>query len=88
MLGTHIPKDEAANAAAGWAGDRALIFNKGSKRGVLLYAEWDSPEEAQEFYDAARKFTDILDEKNNNKVTLRRISNTATAIFVEPNNLK
>lgn len=84
MLGTHIPKDVAAKAAAGWAGDRALIINQGSKRGVLLYTEWDSPEEAKEFYEAAQKFVNILSEKNKNKVTLRMISKTGTGIMVEP----
>lgn len=84
MLGSHIPKDEAARAAAGWAGDRTLIINQGSSRGVLLYAEWDSPEEAKEFYEAAQRFVDVLKEKNKNKISLRMISKTATAITVDP----
>jgi hypothetical protein len=84
MLGTHISKDAATSAAAGWAGDRALIINNGSVRGVLVYTEWDSPEEAKEFYSAAQKFTDILKQKNKSKITLRMISNTATAIMLDP----
>jgi hypothetical protein len=82
MLGTHIPKDQATKAAAGWAGDRTLIVKKGSTRGVLLYTEWDSPEEAKEFYEAAQKFSDVLKEKNKSKITLRMISKTAASIMV------
>jgi hypothetical protein len=84
MLGTQIPRDTATSAAAGWAGDRTLIINNGPIRGVLVYAEWDSPKEAKEFYDAAEKFAEVLRKKNQSKISIRMISKSATAILVDP----
>jgi hypothetical protein len=44
----------AANAAAGWGGDRvALLDGPNGARAVVLLTEWDTPAEATEFADAA-----------------------------------
>ena len=39
-------------AAAGWDGDRFMVVEKGSERGLVWALVWDSPIEAAEFSDA------------------------------------
>ena len=50
---------ESRRAAAGWAGDRYVVYT-GSKPGEVLFAQltsWDSENDAREFYDAYAKRT-------------------------------
>lgn len=42
----------AQRAAAGWDGDRFMVVEKGSERGLVWALVWDSPIEAAEFSDA------------------------------------
>jgi hypothetical protein len=49
ILGIHYTN----KAAEGWGGDRALLLEKGDARVLWLVTTWDTPEDAQEFRDAA-----------------------------------
>ncbi len=49
-------RELAASAAAGWAGDRAVIVTQGGKENVLWLTRWDSERDAQEFFSAYREF--------------------------------
>lgn len=49
ILGIHYTN----KAAEGWGGDRALLLEKGDARVLWLVTAWDTPEDAQEFRDAA-----------------------------------
>lgn len=62
-LGTELPRDRAAAAAAGWGTDRLLVFQHArneSRWGWVLVARWDTPAETDELaaaldtYAAAR----------------------------------
>jgi hypothetical protein len=52
-------------AAEGWGGDRALLLEKGDARALWLVTVWDTPEDAQEFRDAAAaQFQETSDAKS------------------------
>lgn len=47
----------SARAAAGWDGDRYVVLQSGSARGIVWASVWDSPLEAAEFSDALVRAT-------------------------------
>ena len=47
----------AARAAAGWDGDRFMVVERGTDRGIVWALVWDSPVEAAEFTDAMVRST-------------------------------
>ena len=48
-------KMRAADAAAGWGGDRAVVYSsKLGKKGVVWKTHWDSEKDALQFHDAYR----------------------------------
>lgn len=47
----------AARAAAGWDGDRFMVVERGSERGLVWAIVWDSPVDAAEFTDALVRAT-------------------------------
>lgn len=50
-----LKKDErAAQAAAGWGGDRFGVYEKGGERLLAWVTEWDTETDAREFQSAAR----------------------------------
>jgi hypothetical protein len=52
-------------AAEGWGGDRVLLLGKGDARALWLVTVWDTPEDAQEFRDAAAsEFQESPDAKS------------------------
>lgn len=56
LAGSAAKREMAAAAAAGWAGDRAVIIREGAAERVLWVTRWDSERDAQEFYSAYREF--------------------------------
>jgi hypothetical protein len=47
----------AARAAAGWDGDRFMVVERGTERGIVWALVWDSPVDAAEFTDAMVRAT-------------------------------
>jgi hypothetical protein len=55
MLGLHLgERSEVYDAAAGWGGAQYRAWTDGAETAVLLQTEWDTPEDAKQFLDAAR----------------------------------
>lgn len=54
LLGRTLSKEEAAQAAAGWAGDSLLAFQQGEELVLGWVTAWDDREEALEFYRSYR----------------------------------
>lgn len=56
-LERYLPIDQADSAALGWDGDRYQVLGDDQGRLALaMQTVWDSPEEAQEFFDAYSGF--------------------------------
>ncbi|MCZ6621260.1 MAG: hypothetical protein O7C72_05100 [Deltaproteobacteria bacterium] len=55
LLRRNLPEDEADQAAAGWAGDHLLAFQKGQKLVLGWITAWDSREDAVQFYRSYRQ---------------------------------
>ncbi len=70
ILGEYLTKADARKAAAGWGGDRAVLYE--NAKGDLLVvhlSEWDSPSEAQEFFEAyssrlSKRFSSLSEKAN------------------------
>lgn len=57
LSGAQTRRELAASAAAGWAGDRAVLFETPEKKEAVLWKTyWDSPRDAQEFFSTYREF--------------------------------
>jgi hypothetical protein len=55
LLRGALKKDErAAQAAAGWGGDRFAVYQKGNDRLLAWVTEWDTEADAREFQSAAK----------------------------------
>ena len=62
-LESVLPNSPAERSAAGWGGDRFQVLGNGSEERAFVYlAVWDTAEEAQEFFDGYRRFTDASRE--------------------------
>ncbi|KPN31139.1 hypothetical protein SY89_01882 [Halolamina pelagica] len=61
VLGTELPEDRAAEAAAGWGNDR-LVAVTGDTEGYVWVLRWDTDADAREF---ERAFADYLDARGN-----------------------
>jgi len=48
-------QNTAVQGAAGWDGDRFVLFNTPQGQGIAWASVWDSPTDASEFYDAIGK---------------------------------
>ena len=55
LLSRNLPKGEARQAAAGWAGDSLLGFQQGEELVLGWVTAWDNPEEAREFFASLRR---------------------------------
>lgn len=55
LLGRTLSKEEAAQAAAGWAGDNLFAFQQGEELALGWVTAWDSREEALEFHRSYRR---------------------------------
>ncbi len=55
LLDRTLPSGEAAQAAAGWGGDRFLAFEQEARLVLAWVTAWDNREEAQEFFRSYRK---------------------------------
>jgi hypothetical protein len=57
-LGVYLGQDEPSGideqAAAGWAGDQLVVYQRGDESGVVWWTTWDSEADAQEAFAAAR----------------------------------
>ncbi len=54
LLSQTLSKEEAAQAAAGWAGDNLFAFQQGEELVLGWVTAWDNREEALEFYRSYR----------------------------------
>ena len=62
-LEATLTAEDAAEAAAGWGGDRyALFTDPGERTVVFLVAEWDTEDDATEFANAFATFTQLRTE--------------------------
>lgn len=60
-LESGLADSEAERAAAGWGGDRFQVLRSDSGDRTFVYlVAWDTAEEAREFFDEYRRFTDGL----------------------------
>lgn len=55
LLSRTLSKEEATQAAAGWAGDSLLAFQQGEELVLGWVTAWDDREEAGEFYRSFRR---------------------------------
>jgi hypothetical protein len=59
-----VPSKVANNAAAGWGGDRALLFEKTGSAPLFVWKTiWDKPSDAGEFFDAYKALKEHLGEE-------------------------
>jgi hypothetical protein len=65
MLDNWIPSDNAEAAAEGWDGDNLTFYEKDDEYLFTWNINWDSTEDAQEFYSA---FQEMLSETSAHKV--------------------
>jgi hypothetical protein len=57
LLNVHLSEGRSKRAAAGWGGDQILLLENGSgKNAILVDTVWDTPEEANEFFDAMQEW--------------------------------
>jgi hypothetical protein len=60
FLREHLPSEaDAIRGAAGWDGDRFLVFRSGSSTGMLWVSVWDSAVDASEFVDLLARHFDL-----------------------------
>lgn len=54
LLDGYLPEEQAFLASAGWDGDRFGLYEHSGNANLFLawYTTWDSPQDAQEFFDA------------------------------------
>jgi hypothetical protein len=53
VLSLHLTEERARRAAAGWGGDQILLLeNSTGKNAVVVRTVWDTPEDAEEFFQA------------------------------------
>jgi hypothetical protein len=54
----QLPEDSARKAAAGWGGDRYVLFRRNSDGAALLVlrSQWDTQKDASEFFIALRQY--------------------------------
>jgi hypothetical protein len=58
VLETHFPKEDLAAASAGWGGDALSVYEKEGRLSLVLWAtEWDTPEDASQFEEQAKRLT-------------------------------
>lgn len=70
---------ESKKAAAGWGGDRYALYEE-LKTGRVLLAQllvWDTPEDAQEFFDAYVKRTNLRYANGNHETQMQRGGSSA-----------
>ena len=51
LFSGFVSREEAMMVAGGWDGDRFVAFRRGDEISFIWVTAWDSPEDAQEFYD-------------------------------------
>ncbi len=56
-LGQRRSSGTHEQAAAGWAGDRLVIYGRGVRTAAVWWTTWDTEDEAEEAYQAARAVT-------------------------------
>jgi len=62
VLLAGVPSEEAARAAAGWGGDRALLFERAGRAPLFVWqTTWDRAADAQEFY---RSFNNLQRQRS------------------------
>ena len=55
LLSRRLSQEEAAQAAAGWAGDSLLVFQRGDAMVLAWVTAWENPKEAMEFFTSYRR---------------------------------
>jgi hypothetical protein len=83
---------ESKRAAAGWGGDRYAVYRGPDDRLLLMHAsEWDTANEAEEFFNAYVKrtafrypgATDVSETETATRGTLRRWQTAEGGVFIE-----
>ncbi len=54
-LGQREPSGTADVAAAGWAGDRIVVYTRGPETAVVWWTTWDTEKDAEEAFHAAKR---------------------------------
>lgn len=80
-LAQHRPKvDSDEAAAAGWAGDRLRVYQKGTDSGaVVWFTLWDDETEAEEALEAARNVRDAVPPEQR---ALHRVERRGRAVLI------
>ncbi len=60
LFSGFVTREEAMMVAGGWDGDRFVAFRRGDEISFIWVTAWDSPQDAEEFYD---KYQLILSRK-------------------------
>ena len=60
LLALHLPRSDAARAAAGWDGGRYRAWSDGSRTAVVLTTRWETPKDASEFAAAMDRWKQSL----------------------------
>lgn len=77
-LGQDRPSGTNDRAAEGWAGDRLVVYVRGSEKAVVWWTTWDTEEDAKEAYEAARALSQqrrqvSVERKDRSLLILHRI---------------
>lgn len=51
LLNSGVSRKNATSAAEGWGGDSTFIVTNGQETAMVWTSAWDTPEDAQEYYD-------------------------------------
>lgn len=77
VLEYELPRERAAEAAAGWGDDRSIHFQSVDEHAFAWVVRWDSPSEADEFAEAFAEFETNVSEP----LALQRVGDETTVVF-------
>ena len=88
LLGRTLSVREAAQAAAGWGGDRLLAFEQEGKPVLVWVTAWDDRKEALEFFSSYRKALEKSHQQSFEPVSgdpeaLTMASQSGQAVFLQ-----
>jgi hypothetical protein len=60
LLALHLPRSDAARAAAGWNGGRYRAWSDGARTAVVMATRWETLKDASEFAAAVNRWKQSL----------------------------